>query len=135
MLDMDSQSHCSQLAYATELQTCYDTGLVNITDSCIYAAKRRGSNPDNPTLQQAVHGPNSEEYVNAMKLEILTLISQKTWSSVPCSAKMNILKGTLAFKLKRLPDGSAHCFKAHFCACGDLQREGVDFFEIGRAHV
>ena len=25
--------------------------------------------------------------------------------------------------------GTAHHFKACFCACGDLQRKGVDFFE------
>ena len=40
-----------------------------------------------------------------------------------------MLKGAWAFKLTRLPDGTAHCHKARFCARGDLQKEGVDFFE------
>ena len=33
------------------------------------------------------------------------------------------------FKLKRLPDGTPSRFKARFCARGDLQREGIDFFD------
>ncbi len=38
-------------------------------------------------------------------------------------------KGTWVFKLKRLPDGTPSRFKARFCARGDLQKEGVDFFD------
>jgi hypothetical protein len=39
------------------------------------------------------------------------------------------LKSTWVFKLKRLPDGTPLKFKARSCVRGDLQREGVDFFE------
>jgi hypothetical protein len=42
---------------------------------------------------------------------------------------MNVLKSTLAFKLKRLPDGTAYSYKARFCARGDFRKEGVDFFK------
>jgi hypothetical protein len=31
--------------------------------------------------------------------------------------------------LKRLPDGTPYRFKACFCAGGDLQKEGADFFD------
>ena len=64
-----------------------------------------------------------------MKLEIMTLESQKTWVSIPCTSDLNVLKGIWAFKLKHLPDGTPFCFKARFCAHGDLQREGTDFFD------
>ena len=40
-----------------------------------------------------------------------------------------ILKGTWAFKLKRRPDGTPFKLKARYCVRGDLQREGVDYFE------
>ena len=62
-----------------------------------------------------------------MKLEIMTLESQKTWVPIPHTSDLNVLKGIWAFKLKRLPDGTPFRFKARFCARGDLQREGIDF--------
>lgn len=34
-----------------------------------------------------------------------------------------------AIKLKRFPNGMVKKFKARFCARGDQQLEGVDFFE------
>ena len=42
---------------------------------------------------------------------------------------MNVLKSTWAFKLKRYPDGLIKKFKARFYARGDMQLEGIDFFE------
>jgi hypothetical protein len=39
------------------------------------------------------------------------------------------LKGTWAFKLKRFPDGTPHKFKARYCVRGDLQTEGVYYFD------
>ena len=72
-----------------------------------------------------------------MKKEIRQLILQNTWnyverSKVPKSSdgkRRTILKGTWAFKLKRLPDGSPLKYKARYCVRGDLQKEGVDYFE------
>ena len=42
---------------------------------------------------------------------------------------MNIMSSTWAFKCKRFPDGLTEKFKARFCASGDQQIEGVDYFE------
>jgi hypothetical protein len=42
---------------------------------------------------------------------------------------MNVLPSTWAFKIKRYPDGLIKKFKARFCARGDKQIEGVDYFE------
>ena len=72
-----------------------------------------------------------------MKLEIMQLLKQKTWermnrSDVPKDQDGNprrILKGTWALKLKRLPDGTPSKYKARYCVRGDLQTEGVDYFE------
>ena len=47
----------------------------------------------------------------------------------PDNQRRPVLKGTWAFKLKRFPDGTPHKFKARYCVRGDLQREGIDFFE------
>ena len=42
---------------------------------------------------------------------------------------MNVIWSTWAFKLNRYPNGLIKKFKARFCACGDMQLEGIDFFE------
>ena len=127
---MDSAGHEAQLAYIAELFTCPDTGVVNITDPRVYASKTPGSDADMPTFQHAINGPDATEYINAMKLEIQTLVGQNTWESVSRPKNKPVLKGTWAFKLKRLPDGTAYRHKARFCTRGgDMQTEGMDFFE------
>jgi hypothetical protein len=118
-----------RLAYMASLYTCHDTGLENISDPCMYAAKHRKDDPDSPTFHQAINGENAEDYIQAMKLEVETLVQQRTWMTIPRTPTKNVLKGTWVFKLKRLPDGTPLKFKARFCARGDLQQEGVDYFE------
>ena len=41
----------------------------------------------------------------------------------------NVIMSTWAFKLKQLPDGTPSKFEARFCVRGDLQKEGIDYFE------
>jgi hypothetical protein len=126
---LDFNGQHAQLAYMAELLTCSDTGLVDITDPRVYATKLRGKDPDMPTFQQAVNGSEAAEYITAMQLEIHTLMGQHTWETVDRPTGKAVLKGTWAFKLKRLPDGTPYRYKARFCARGDMQTEGVDFFE------
>lgn len=125
----DCDDTTKNLAYLAGLHTCYDTGLENISDPRVYAAKQRKDDPDSPTFHQAMNGEHAEDYIQAMKLEVNTLVQQRTWTSIPRTTSMNVLKGTWVFKLKRLPDGTPLKFKARFCARGDLQQEGVDYFE------
>ena len=121
--------YINNLAYLAEVSTCCNSGVENVVDPRVYASKTQlGADPDSPTFHQAMNGDHAEEYIKAMQLEIATLVQQKTWEVVPRTPEMNVLKGTWVFKLKRLPDGTPSRFKARFCAWGDLQREGIDFF-------
>ena len=95
----------------------------------ILAAKSSASKEDNPNWWQAMNGPHAEEYWKAAKLEIQTLETMKAWDVVERTSDMNVLPSTWAFKCKRYPDGSIKKFKGRFCARGDRQIEGVDFFE------
>ena len=75
----DIETHQAQLAYLADLLTCQDSGFVDIGDPRVYATKVRGKDADSPTYQQAMNGPDAAQYlVEAMKLEIHTLISQRT---------------------------------------------------------
>ena len=51
------------------------------------------------------------------------------WDVVDRPTDKNVLDSTWAFKIKRYPDALIKKFKARFCARGDQQIEGVDFFE------
>ena len=65
-----------------------------------------------------------------MKLEIATLEAIDAWSVIDC-LDHHVIASTWAFKCKRYSDGLIIIkkFKARFCARGDQQIEGIDFFE------
>ncbi len=72
-----------------------------------------------------------------MKLEIATLENIDAWSVVDCydsnGAPHHVIPSTWAFKCKRYPDGRIKKFKARFCARGNKQLEGIDFFKTSYA--
>jgi hypothetical protein len=124
------ESADGQLAYLVELHTDMNDGTLDIIDPRLYTSKKRKSHdPDTHMLHEAMRGPHAEEYKQAMKVEMSGLIRQKTWKAVERSSATNIIKSTWAFKCKRLPDRTVLKLKAHFCVRGDLQEEGVDYFE------
>ena len=72
-----------------------------------------------------------DAFREAMVVEIKALTSKKTWTLVPCSllSGKKVLPVTWAFKRKLFPDGHLQKCKARFCVRGDMQIEGVDYFE------
>ena len=66
-----------------------------------------------------------------MELEIATLEGINAWNILEYDPETmpDVIRSTWAFKCKRFPDGQIKKFKARFCACGDMQLEGIDFFE------
>ena len=93
------------------------------------ALAAKGNDADTPTWEQAMNGPNAEGFWEACKVEYNTLIKKECWDIVKKQSWMNVLPGTWAFKIKRYPDGLVKKLKARFCARGDRQIEGVDFFD------
>jgi hypothetical protein len=131
--DVYLDGHDANMAYLSELHTAQDSGDIDISDPRIYAAKIK-SDPDMPSFHEAMKGANAEEYIAAMKTEVKGLLSQNTWTTRPRTDATKVIKSTWVFKLQRLPDGTPSKFKARFCVRGDLQTEGVDYFET-YAHV
>jgi hypothetical protein len=76
-----------------------------------------------------MRGKFADDYWKAMEVKICTLESIDAWEVVNCKDDMNVINSTWAFKCKRYPDGLIKKFKARFCAHGDQQLEGIDFFE------
>ena len=101
---------------------------VNWLHPLMLSAKASASSEDNPNWWKAMNGPFAEEYWEAACLEVMTLEDMDAWDVVDQTDDMNVLPSTWAFKAKRFPDGLIKKFKARFCARGDKQIEGVDYF-------
>lgn len=117
-------------AIMTEIErhTDFDTGTVEWMHPMILAIKANAE--DNPTVDQAMNGPVKEGYYEAAKKELKTLGEDKdAWDVVERLPWMNVLPTTWAFRCKRFPDGMIRKLKARFCARGDRQIEGIDFFD------
>ena len=93
-------------------------------------AAKSGNDPDNPSYEEAMSWEHQSNYLKAAVLELKTLQEDlECWELVRQTENMNVLPSTWAFKCKQYPDGRIKKFKARFCAQGDRQVEGVDFFE------
>ena len=104
--------------------------IANWVHPLFLKVKCEATKADNPNWRQAMNGPFKEEYWKAALKEIETLEAMDAWEVVDRDdSTMNVIDSIWAFKLKRFPDGMAKKFKARFCAHGDQQLEGIDFFE------
>ena len=105
--------------------------IVSYVHPLFLKAHSAASREDNPTWSQATKGKFADQYWKAMELEIATLEALDAWKVVEYdpSTMKNVIRSTWAFKCKRYPDGLVKKFKARFCARGDMQLEGIDFFE------
>jgi hypothetical protein len=84
---------------------------------------------DNPTLKEAMNGPDAAGFMKAMEIELDTLIQMEAFIIIEKEPWMNVVSSVWAFKRKRYPDGSIRKLKARICARGFEQIEGIDYFE------
>ncbi len=103
--------------------------IVSYVHPLFLRAHSAASKLDNPSWQEATRGKFADDYWKAMELKIFTLESIEAWQVVDREDEMNVISSTWAFECKSYPDGLIKKFKARFCACGDQQLEGTDFFE------
>ncbi|CAI7888150.1 unnamed protein product [Closterium sp. NIES-53] len=83
--------------------------------------------PQNP--RQALTGPHSKEWREAMDAEIKALESRDTWVLVDRATikGARVLSGKWVFRVKTAADGTIERFKARWVVRGYDQRHGIDF--------
>ena len=95
-----------------------------------FAPATKADAVDSPNCEQAMNRPDSARYWEACKKELYTLVDKKhTLDVIEHQQWMNILPSTWAYQCKRYPDGSVQKINARFCACGDKQVEGINYFD------
>jgi hypothetical protein len=100
-----------------------------ILEACSTCMKAKETD-DAPSFDTAIRSPFQAQWWKAMYDELQTImVDFDCWEYVKRTPDMNVLPSTWAFKIKRYPDGHVKKFKARFCARGNRQKEGIDYFE------
>ena len=73
--------------------------------------------------------PHKNGFKDAAWKEHSTLEKMGVWEEVKRQPWMHMLPGTWTFRVKRFTDGVIRKLKARFCARGDRQIKGVDYFD------
>jgi hypothetical protein len=84
---------------------------------------------DEPTIREALHGPDAEKWQKAMDDEIVAIEKLDTWDLVDPPADANIINSHFILKAKRDENGDITRYKARLVANGNSQREGIDYNE------
>ena len=103
--------------------------IANWVHSFFLKAKSEASKQDNPNWREAMNRPCNEEYWEAAVKKLNMLKNMNAWEVIDQTEDINVIDSIWAFKLKHFPGSLVKKFKARFCARGDQQLEGVDFFK------
>ena len=91
-----------------------------------------GADPDTMYLNEAMAEPDREQFIDAMKKELLDHINRKHWKVVPIKSipkGKKCLPMVWSMKRKRNPIGEITKWKARLCAGGHKSVEFVDYWD------
>ena len=81
------------------------------------------------TVEEAMNGPNGNEWYDAMQSEMSSLNKNGTWSLVDLPEGAKTINTKWVFAIKRDERGRIERFKARLVAKGCSQRFGIDYNE------
>ena len=113
-------------------RTLRDGFVPNVMQQCLSLMKSKSKDPDLSMLHETLADPHQDKFLEAMRSKIWELKENGTWTVVKRSNlpdRVNILSSILAFRINRFPDSRVRKSKARFCAHGDRQMDGVEYFK------
>lgn len=81
---------------------------------------------DPKNFDEAIKGPNSDEWINAINSELTSLKNNNTWEEIPRPNGIKTVGSKWILRTKLMPDGSTKR-KARLVATGFTQQYGIDF--------
>ncbi|MBW0578506.1 hypothetical protein O181_118221 [Austropuccinia psidii MF-1] len=85
---------------------------------------------DPKTYQEAINGSNSQEWKNAIRVQLENMSNHKVWSPTTPENHVKPLSTTWVFKRKTGENGNLSKFKARLWVQGFTQKEGIDYSEV-----
>ncbi|MBW0566499.1 hypothetical protein O181_106214 [Austropuccinia psidii MF-1] len=82
------------------------------------------------TYQEAINRSDSQEWQNAIKVELTNMTTHNVWSPARTDQNIKPLSTTWVFKQKTDEDGNLSKYKARQCIRGFNQKEGIDYLEV-----
>lgn len=86
--------------------------------------------PGVENCKQAISCPDAKQWKEAANKEIVSLIANNTWKSVPLPPGKKAIGCGWVFKVKHNADGSVDHYKARLVAKGYSQLPGFDYTEV-----
>ncbi|WVZ70691.1 hypothetical protein U9M48_019334 [Paspalum notatum var. saurae] len=86
-------------------------------------------NDEPKTYKEAVMGPDSEKWLEAMRSELKSMADNQVWNLVEPLDEVRPIECKWVFKKKIDADGNVHIYKAQLVAKGFRQIQGVDYDE------
>jgi hypothetical protein len=115
------------MMHIAEQHTDLESNTVEWMHSLLFSTNENSE--DNPSWDQAMYGPDREDYWQAMEKELETHQHEKhALDIIDLEHWMIVLPSTWAFKCTRYIDGTIRKLKASFYARADHPIEGVYFF-------
>ena len=88
-----------------------------------------GEHDEPANYKEAVEGPESEKWLEAMRSEIDSMYANKVWTLVDIPEDRKAVENKWIFKKKTDADGNVSIYKARLVAKGFRQIQGVDYDE------
>ncbi|MBW0463109.1 hypothetical protein O181_002824 [Austropuccinia psidii MF-1] len=85
---------------------------------------------DPKSFSQAIHHPDSKQWLAAIKNELSNMKTHQVWSSHEQDKSIHPLTTTWVFKRKTDANGNLTKYKARLCVRGFNQREGIDYNDV-----
>lgn len=85
---------------------------------------------DDPGYEEAMGGPQKEEWIKATIKEVAGLVENDTFEPATLPPGRSAVTGKFVLKIKRHGDGTIDKFKTRLVARGFTQRDGIDYDEV-----
>ena len=86
-------------------------------------------NNEPTSYEEAMAGPDSDKWLEAIKSEIVSIYQNKAWTLMDLPDDRQSIENKWIFKKKTYADGNVTIYKAQLVAKGYRQVQGVDYDE------